>query len=66
MLLVTRQVTSGRVMYVDEVVHHNDGFCQGHKAHAPQSVHNLSRLTGVLLLDGDNHQIVEHPLGGAC
>ena len=53
-----------RVLHVDEVVHDDDRLGQHQQAEPPEGVHDLPGVAGVLLLDGDDHQVVEHPLGG--
>ena len=50
------------VVHVAIFVHHDDVFAEHHLPHAPEAVHHLEGLIGILLPDADEDQIVENTL----
>ena len=53
-----------RVAHIDEVIDDDDHFCQAHEAGAPEPVHHLEGVTGILLPDADEHEVVEDAFRG--
>ena len=51
------------VVHVAVVVHDDDVFAEHHLAHAPEAVHDLEGLLGVLFADADEDEVVENAFG---
>src|ERR1700722_9818001 len=54
----------GDVLYVHVFVDHHDALGEHGLAQRPDSVHYFASLSGVGLLDGNNHQVVEDAFDG--
>src|SRR3989441_9807210 len=52
-----------RIAHVDVLVQHDDHLGERHQPLPPQAVHHLVGLPGILLVDGDEHEVVEDSLG---
>src|SRR2546430_5197299 len=51
------------IVDVHAVADDDDRLRQHHEPHAPERRHDLARVTGIALLDRDDHEVVEDALG---
>src|SRR5437899_9867388 len=53
-----------RIPHVHVSIEHHDALGERHEPLAPQAVHHLVRLAGILLVDAHEHEIVKDPRRG--